>query len=103
MSVMENKGLFMWLLLVATAVLVSSFPTTYDNHVNRRHRKSNIKYKYKPEKQDVLEGREGSLGFTTTVLFNTVKEALAADPDFEVFTRLLKQADLEDIEASIGE
>ena len=99
----------MWLLFLATATLVTSFRhhsriTNYGSSRvihQGRYRYIKHRYKYRQEQQNIIGG-EKYIGSSTSALSNSVKEALMNDPDFEVFTRLLKQADLEDIESSIG-
>ena len=110
-EVIDMNGflLVVGLLLGAIATLVSSFRhvarasirgNEVVNQGKRRHAKG--RYKYEQGQQGILREDRYSGSSITTTLYNTVKEALMSDPDFEIFSRLLKQADLEDIETSIG-
>ena len=107
---MSDFFFIVWLLIIAMTTLVSSFQhhsrisTCCCCHIIKEHNTYRyIKNRYNYRQEQNVIGDERFIGLSTSALCNTVKEALMNDPDFEVFSRLLKQANLEDIESSIGE
>ena len=107
---MSDFFLMIWLLMIAMTTLVSSFQhhsrisSCCSSHIIKEHSYRYIKnrYNYGQEQNYHIIGDVRFIALSTSALCNTVKEALMNDPDFEVFSRLLKQANLEDVESSIG-
>lgn len=108
---MSDFFLMIWLLMIAMTTLVSSFQhhsrisSCCSSHIIKEHSYRYIKnrYNYGQEQNYHIIGDVRFIALSTSALCNTVKEALMNDPDFEVFSRLLKQANLEDVESSIAD